>query len=129
MAAENCVRVVIAAGQEFLPDSSFVPKRSAGGIAFKHLDAIASDSVQVVPIDEQTLRAAPAKPGGQGLEPVEDTVVIRVFEPTHGRAIADQKPALSIEPDRITAPRQVRSRCLIDMKTARQLELIVEQRR
>ena len=96
-AAQNGVRVVVAAGVEFISDSALGNERAAGTIPFKHLNPVTADRVKPVVINQQPLRPAPAQAGGDHLERIEHAVTVLVAEPAHCIPIAHEQSSLAVE--------------------------------
>ena len=126
--AQDRVRVVVAAGVEFVSDSTPVNQTGGAGraIPFKHLDPIAADRVQPVAVNQQSLRPAPAESGRDDLEGIEDAVAVLIDKPAHRVAVADQQPPLAIERQGVTTARELRSGRAIDVKTSGQLKSAVQ---
>ena len=95
--AKDRVRVMIAAGVEFVPDPALVNQWPARTIPFKHLDPVAAHRVKLVVIDQQPLRPAPAQAGRDNLAGIENTVAVLVDEPPDRIAIADEQSSLAVE--------------------------------
>jgi hypothetical protein len=125
VAAQHRVRVVIAARPEARADASLVVQRSR--VAGEELHAIAADGVEPVLPDEQALRPARTKAGGDDLARVEEPVAVPILEAAHLRAVPDEEAAIGVHGDVVAPARQLRPGGLVDTEARRQLELLVEE--
>ena len=96
-AAQQGVGGMVAPGVEALTEPALAFQFAPSLVAAVELNAISSDCVEVVAVDDQPLRAPTAKPLGDDSALVVDLVAIAVLESPHRVAIANQQSALAVE--------------------------------
>jgi hypothetical protein len=126
--AKNCVGLVIAAGLKGRPNSSFVHERTVGLVTVEDLNAIATHRKKPVPINEQALRTAPAQACRYDLERIKDSILVFVYQSPNSVPVADEQASLSVEAESIAPARYFRGCRSVNMKSASNFELIIQQR-
>jgi hypothetical protein len=105
VASKDRVRVVVAAGVEFVSDPALVNEFLAGPIPFENLNTVAADGIERVIVNQQSLRPAPAETGCDDFKRIEHAIAVFVDESSHRIPIADQQPPFAVEGQRVTAAR------------------------
>ena len=126
-AAQQGVGGMVAPGVEALTEPALAFQFAPSLVAAVELNTIASNGVEVVAVNNETLRAAPAKTRGDDFGLVVDLVAIGVLKPPDSVSISNQQSALSIEHEIVGSAGERSVGGLVDMEAWRQIELIVEQ--